>query len=36
MEEDYRKQLSFCTESKRFTNRIIDLRIPQLAFIEDH
>ena len=35
MEEDYRRQLSFCTESKRFTNRIIDLRIPQLAFIED-
>ncbi len=35
MEDDYRKQLAFCTESKRFATRIIDLRIPQLAFIEN-
>ena len=36
MEEDYRKQLESCTESKRFAVRIVDLRIPQLAFVENH
>jgi hypothetical protein len=34
MVEDYRRQLASVKESGRFASRIIDLRIPQLAFIE--
>lgn len=36
MIEDYRKQLAHQPYSSRFSPRIIDLRIPQLAFIENH
>lgn len=36
MAEDYKKQLSKICESARFQPRIIDLRIPQLAFVENH
>lgn len=35
IEDDYRKQLAYCTESRRFAPRIIDLRIPQLGFVEN-
>lgn len=34
MMEDYKKQLSTLQEGGRFAPRIIDLRIPQLAFVE--
>ncbi|PIS03368.1 MAG: hypothetical protein COT85_00795 [Chlamydiae bacterium CG10_big_fil_rev_8_21_14_0_10_42_34] len=34
MMEDYRKQLSAINEGGRFAPRIIDLRLPQLAFVE--
>ena len=34
MMEDYRKQLATLKEGGRFAPRIIDLRIPQLAFVE--
>jgi hypothetical protein len=34
MLEDYRKQLSMIDKGGRFAPRIIDLRIPQLAFVE--
>jgi len=34
--EDYKKQLSRISESVRFQPRIIDLRIPHLAFVENH
>jgi hypothetical protein len=36
MAEDYKKQLLKISESARFQPRIIDLRIPQLAFVENH
>jgi len=36
MEADYRKQLADAVDSNRFAPRIIDLRIPQLAFVENH
>ena len=36
MIEDYKKQLAKVSESTRFQSRIIDLRIPQLAFVENH
>lgn len=36
MAEDYKKQLSQISKSTRFQPRIIDLRIPQLAFVENH
>ncbi len=35
MVEDYKKQLVLSKEGGRFTPRIIDLRIPQLAFVEN-
>jgi hypothetical protein len=35
MIEDYRKQLSQLDQSTRFAPRIIDLRVPQLAFVEN-
>ena len=35
MIEDYRKQLSLLNQSTRFSPRIIDLRVPQLAFVEN-
>jgi len=35
MIEDYKKQLALVEEDGRFSPRIIDLRIPQLAFIEN-
>jgi hypothetical protein len=35
MIEDYKKQLSLAGEGGRFSPRIIDLRIPQLAFVEN-
>lgn len=35
MIEDYRKQLSSIGHSTRFAPRIIDLRVPQLAFVEN-
>ena len=34
IEEDYRKQLANLSESSSFAPRIIDLRIPQLAFVQ--
>lgn len=34
MMEDYRKQLATLQEGGRFAPRIVDLRIPQLAFVE--
>ncbi len=34
MMEDYKKQLSAVKTGGRFTPRIVDLRIPQLAFVE--
>ncbi|HSX37517.1 MAG TPA: hypothetical protein VLE95_01665 [Chlamydiales bacterium] len=34
MEEDYRKQLESIAVSTRFASRIIDLRIPHLAFVQ--
>jgi hypothetical protein len=34
MMEDYRKQLASIQEGGRFAPRIVDLRIPQLAFVE--
>jgi hypothetical protein len=36
MIEDYRKQLASVPHSGRFAPRIVDLRIPQLAFVENH
>jgi hypothetical protein len=36
MADDYKKQLLQISESTQFHPRIIDLRIPQLAFIENH
>jgi hypothetical protein len=36
MNEDYKKQLAKAPQPGRFQPRIIDLRIPQLAFIENH
>ena len=39
MKEDYLKQLSLADElpsSERFSPRIVDLRIPHLAFVENH
>jgi hypothetical protein len=36
MIEDYKKQLALAEEGGRFSPRIIDLRVPQLAFIENH
>ncbi len=35
MEADYRRQFAECAEPGRFAPRIIDLRIPQLAFVEN-
>ena len=35
MLEDYKRQLFFTKEGGRFASRIIDLRIPQLAFIDN-
>lgn len=35
MMEDYRKQLTSIPENGRFAPRIVDLRIPQLAFVEN-
>ncbi len=35
MHEDYKRQLASVQEGGRFASRIIDLRIPQLAFIEN-
>lgn len=35
MAEDYQKQISTLKEGGRFAPRIIDLRIPQLAFVEN-
>jgi len=35
MIEDYKKQLSQLEEGVRFSPRIVDLRIPQLAFVEN-
>jgi hypothetical protein len=35
MIEDYKKQLNLAEEGGRFTPRIIDLRVPQLAFVEN-
>jgi len=35
MMEDYRKQLTSLPENGRFAPRIVDLRIPQLAFVEN-
>ena len=35
MLEDYKQQLFFIKEGGRFSSRIIDLRIPQLAFIDN-
>ncbi|MBI5272446.1 MAG: hypothetical protein HY861_00500 [Chlamydiia bacterium] len=35
MEEDYRKQAACLSAPARFAPRIIDLRIPQLAFVEN-
>jgi hypothetical protein len=35
MEDDYRRQLSFVTQNTRFSPRIVDLRIPHLAFVEN-
>lgn len=35
MEEAYRKQLGSITTPTRFATRIIDLRIPQLAFVQN-
>lgn len=34
MMDDYRRQLASLKEGGRFTPRIVDLRIPQLAFVE--
>lgn len=36
MVEDYRKQLASADEGGRFAPRIVDLRIMQLAFVENH
>lgn len=36
MLEDYRRQVAQMSQSGRFSPRIVDLRIPQLAFIENH
>lgn len=36
MIEDYRRQLATVSESTRFAPRIVDLRVPQLAFVESH
>lgn len=36
MAEDYKRQLMKVSESAKFQPRIIDLRIPQLAFVENH
>ena len=35
MAEDYKKQLASARQSGRFAPRIVDLRIPQLAFVEN-
>jgi hypothetical protein len=35
MVEDYRKQLASLEEGAKFAPRIIDLRVPQLAFVEN-
>jgi hypothetical protein len=35
IEEDYRKQLSSVARPCRFSPRIVDLRIPQLAFVQN-
>lgn len=35
MENDYRKQIAHLKDSTRFSPRIIDLRIPHLAFVEN-
>jgi hypothetical protein len=35
MVEDYRKQLASLDEGARFAPRIVDLRVPQLAFVEN-
>ena len=35
MEADYKKQLASVTQSTRFTPRIVDLRIPHLAFVDN-
>lgn len=35
MLEDYRKQLADLEEGARFAPRIVDLRVPQLAFVEN-
>lgn len=36
MAEDYKKQVASIPDSGRFAPRIIDLRIPQLAFVQNH
>ena len=36
MLEDYRKQIAQAPHSGQFAPRIVDLRIPQLAFVENH
>jgi len=36
MVEDYRKQLSSLDQDVRFAPRIVDLRVSQLAFVENH
>lgn len=36
MTEDYRRQIASIQEGGKFSPRIIDLRIPQLAFVENH
>lgn len=35
MLEDYRRQMAAVSQSGRFATRIVDLRIPQLAFVEN-
>ena len=35
MVEDYRKQLASLDEGAKFAPRIVDLRVPQLAFVEN-
>ena len=36
MLEDYRRQVALAPHSGKFAPRIVDLRIPQLAFVENH
>lgn len=36
MLEDYRRQMALAPHPGRFAPRIVDLRIPQLAFVENH